>query len=113
VKKSSLTEETRRKLGIAGSRPLRLYGLPSIHKEGVTLRPIVSNIGTPTYQISKHLSGLLDQHKGKTENHVKNSVHFIRIMESLKIKPRYFMVSFDVVSLFTKVPVEKSLTLLS
>jgi len=47
LKKSSLTEETRRQLGPAGSRPPRLYGLPKIHKEGVPLRPIVSNIGAP------------------------------------------------------------------
>jgi len=44
---------------------------------------------------------------------VKNSLHFIRILESLKTKPGDLIVSFDVVSLFTKVPVEESLTLLS
>ena len=49
----------------------------------------------------------------KTAHHVKNSFHFIRILESLKIKPGDLMVSLDVVSLFTKVPVEESLTLLT
>jgi len=111
-KKSSITEETRRQLGPACSRPSRLYGLPKIHK-GVPLRPIVSNIGSSTYQLSKHLSRLLNQYTGKTAPHVKNSFHFIRILESLKIKPGDLMVGFDVVSLFTKVPVEESLTLLS
>jgi len=43
---------------------------------------------------------------------VKNLFHFSRILESLKIKPGDLMVSLDVVSLFTKVPVEESLTLL-
>jgi len=56
---------------------------------------------------------LLNQYTGKTAHHEKNSFHFIRILESLKIKPGDLMVSFDVVSLFTKVPVEESLTLLS
>ena len=73
----------------------------------------MGNFGAPTYQLSKHLSGLLNQYTGKTAYHVKNSFHYIRIMESLKIKPGDLMVSFDVVSLFTKVPVEDSLTLLS
>jgi len=73
----------------------------------------VSNIGTPPYQLSKHLSGLLNQHTGKTAHHVKNSFHFIRILESLTIKPGDLMVSFDMVSLFIKVPVEEPLTLLS
>ena len=113
LKKSSLTEETHRQLGPACSRPPRLYRLPKIHKEGVPLRPIVSNIVAPPYQLSKHISGLLKQHTGKTAHHVKNSFHFIRILESLTIKPGDLMVSFDMVSLFIKVPVEEPLTLLS
>jgi len=62
LKKSSLTEETCQQLGPAGSRPPRLYGLPKIHKEVVPLRPIVSNIGAPTYQLSKH-QGLQPVHR--------------------------------------------------
>jgi len=112
LKKSSLTEETHRQLCPAGSRPPRMYRLPKIHKEGIPLRPIVGNIGAPTYQLSKHLSGLLNQLTRKLAHHVKNSFHFIEILKSLKIKPGDLMVSFDVVSLFTKVPVEESLTLL-
>ena len=98
LKKSSPTEETRQQLCPAGSRPPRLYGLPKIHKEGVPLRPIVSNIGTPTYQLSKHLSGLLNPLTRNSVHHVKNSFHFIEILKSLKIKPDYLIVSFDVVS---------------
>jgi len=111
-KKSSITEEICRQLGPAGSRPPTFYGLPKIHKEGVPLRLIVSNIVAPTYQLSKHLSGLFNQHTRKTAHRVKNSFQFVGILESLKIKPRDLMVNFDVVSLFTKVPVEESLTLL-
>ena len=60
LKKSSFTEETCRQLSTTSSRPPRLYGLPKIHKEGVPLRPTVSNIGATTYQLSKHLAGLLN-----------------------------------------------------
>jgi hypothetical protein len=101
LKKSSLTEETHPQLCSAGCRPPRLYGLPSIHKEGVPLRPTVSNIGAPTYQLSKHLSRLLNTLTGNSAHHVKNSFHFIEILKSLKIKPDDLMVSFYVVSLFT------------
>jgi len=55
LKKPSLTEETRRQMCPVGSRPPRIYGLPKKPKEGIPLRPIVSNIGAPTYQLSKHL----------------------------------------------------------
>jgi len=113
LKKSTLTEDTRKKLCPAGSRPPRLYGLPKIHKEGVPLRPIVNNIGAPTYQLAKHLTGLLTHLTGNSAHHVKNSFHFTKIVESLQVQPEDLMVSFDVVSLFTKVPVVDSLSLLS
>ncbi len=32
-----------------------LYGLPNIHKREVPLRPIISFVHCPTYQLSKHL----------------------------------------------------------
>jgi hypothetical protein len=66
LKKSSIPEETCRQMCPAGSRPPRLHRLSKIHKEGIPLRPIASNVGAPTYQLAKHLSGLLNQHKGKT-----------------------------------------------
>jgi len=74
------------------------YGLPKIHKDAVPLRQIVNNIGAPTYKLSKHLSGLINQRTGKTAHHVKNSFHFIEILKLLQIKPGDVMVSFDVVS---------------
>ena len=73
LKKSSLTKDMCKQLRPASSRPPRLYGLLKIHGEGVPLRPIVSNIGTPSYQISKSLAGLLNQFTGNWAYHVKNS----------------------------------------
>jgi hypothetical protein len=58
-------------------RRLNINGLPKIHKEGVPLRPTVSNIGAPTYQLSKYLVGLLGPLTGNSTHHVKNSFHFI------------------------------------
>jgi len=113
IKKSTLLEELCRKLSPTGSRPPRLYGLPKIHKEGVPLRPIVSNIGAPTYQLSKHLAGLLGQLTGKSTHHVKNSSQYVQTLSSIRIQPGDLMVSFDIVSLFTNVPILDSLQLLS
>jgi hypothetical protein len=73
----------------------------------------VSNIGAPTYQLAKHLTGFLNQLTSNTAHHVKNSVHFTQILDNLQVQPGDLMVSFDVVSLFTKVLVEDSLSLLS
>jgi hypothetical protein len=113
LKKSTLTEDICKQLRSSGSRPPRLYGLTKIHKEGVLLRPIVNNIGTPTYQLSKYLAGLLRQFTRNSGHHVKNSFQFVQILESLRVRPEDLMVSFDVVSLFTNIPIVDSLGLLS
>jgi hypothetical protein len=43
----------------------------------------------------------------------KKLFHFLKILESLQVRPGDLMVCFDIVSLFTKVPVGGSLSLLS
>jgi len=60
LKKSTLSEDVYKELNPSGSRPPRLYGLPKIHKEGVPMRPIVSNIGAPMYKLAKYLAGFLN-----------------------------------------------------
>jgi len=44
---------------------------------------------------------------------VKNSAQFIQILDAIRIQPQELMVSFDVVSLFTNVPIVDSLEWLS
>ena len=113
LKISSLPENLRKRLQASGSRAPRLYGLPKIHEEWVPLRPIVSNIGAPTLQLAKYLTGFLNQLTGKSAHHIKNSAHLTQILDNLQVQPGDLMVSFDMLSLFTKVPVEDSLSLLS
>ena len=49
------------------------YGLPKIHKP---LRPIVSFVNSPTYQLSKHLVKILSPLVGNSFSYVKNSKEF-------------------------------------
>ena len=67
---------------------------------------IVSFYSSPTYQLSKHLSIILSPLVGKTTSFVKNSAEFARFIRQHTIQKGEVMVSFDVVSLFTKIPVD-------
>ncbi|XP_041989067.1 uncharacterized protein LOC121740442 [Aricia agestis] len=87
-------------------QPPKLYGLPKIHKRNIPLRPIVSQIDSPTYNLAKHVAGVLRPLVGKTPSFVKDSVHFRDIVKSMRLEPGDTMVSFDVESLFTNVPVK-------
>ena len=88
----------------AGKVPL-LYGLPKIHKPGIPLRPIVSFVNSPTYALSKHLVSILSPLVGKSPSHVRNSTDFASFIAGQTVHQGMTLVSFDVVSLFTKVPV--------
>ena len=89
----------------AGRTPL-FYGLPKVHKPNVPLRPIASFVGSPTYQLSKHLVFLLAPLVGKTPAHVKNSIDFASFISDQTLQQGQVLVSFDAVSLFTNVPVD-------
>ena len=48
---------------------------------------------------------------GNTEHHVKNSDQFAALIQDLTLQPDDIMVSFDVVSLFTNVPISDATTI--
>ncbi|KAG8238076.1 hypothetical protein J437_LFUL017917 [Ladona fulva] len=112
IKLAEIPAETTKNLRPQAAAPPRLYGLPKIHKAGVPLRPIVSAIGSPTYNLAKYLTKILSPFVGNREHHIENSASFVKILNSIHLDPEDIMVSLDVVSLFTKVPLRETLELL-
>ena len=88
----------------------RFYGLPKVHKSAVPLRPIVSCINSPAHNVSKFLSRILS---GLVKNNynVCNSREFVEYVKNCHVQENEIFVSFDVVSLFTSVPVDKAFNL--
>ena len=79
-----------------------MYGLPKLHKP---LRPIVSFVNLSTYTLSKHLVNILSPLVGKYPSHMKNSAVFASFIVGKTLCQEMVLVFFDVVSLFTQVPV--------
>ena len=84
----------------------RFYGLLKIHKPGIPLRPIVSFVNSPTYAISGYLARILLPVVGNTDYTVKNVCEFADFIRDNTLNACEELVSFDVVSLFTKIPVD-------
>ena len=83
----------------------RFYGLPKIHKTGIPLRPIFSFVNSPSYAVSSYLAKILSPVVGNTDYTVKNSCDFADFIRGKTLDAGNELVSFDVVSLFTKIPV--------
>ena len=105
-KSNKISEVTYRMLRSSDGLSPRLYGLPKIHKPGIPLRPRVSFVNSPTYNVSRYLARILSPVVGNTVNTVKNSAHFAEFIRGETLDAHKMLVSFDVVSLFTKIAVD-------
>ena len=88
-----------------GSLP-RVYGLPKIHKPSCPLRVIVSSIDSPLYPLTTYLHNILFKSILKANSYIKNSFELVEKLKRLHITDEYKLISLDVKSLFTNVPME-------
>ena len=86
-----------------------LYGLPKIHKPNVPVRPILCSYNTPNYKLAKFLVPLLEPFS-KNKYTVLNSEEFQK--KIVCQDSDLFMVSLDVESLFTNIPVEETINII-
>ena len=94
---------------IGDYRPGYLYGNVKIHKPNNPLRPIISQVPTPTYQLSKTLNQLITQYM-PSKYLLKSREDFIDILRTSK--PKGMLSSLDVESLFTNVPVKETIKII-
>ena len=100
-----------KKLYPTGASSPKFYGLPKVHKEGIPLRPIVSSVGSVSYETAKELSRISKPLVGKTTHLVKNTKDFIESIQDITLKTDECLVSYDVEALFTSVPIQPALTI--
>ena len=91
----------------------KFYGFPKIHKEGIPLRPIVSSIGAVSYETSKELARILKPQWGKSPYHVQNTQDFIQQIKDIKLEEDQCMLSYDVKALFTSVPIQPAISIIT
>ena len=84
----------------------KFYGLPKIHKQGATLRPIVSSIGSITHKRAKFLAPVINPLLGKNQLAIKNSEDFVKKIKDLKVPQSRKLVLYDVTALYTTIPIE-------
>lgn len=90
----------------------RLFGQIKYHKEGNPVRPIVSTINSPSYNLSRYLATILKKAFSKPKFNIKSSTHFLKKYRRTRLTVGHKLVSFDVVNCFSNIPVDLALELI-
>lgn len=110
-KNNSFLNKTLKLAKLPAFEPLTLnfakfYGVPKIHKNGCPLRPITSTVGSPGFHLSKILQTLIEHIFPPTNIHIRDTIQFIDFIKTTSVKDDDVLVSFDVISMFTTIPIE-------
>ena len=106
-KENKISENLFNKLKPIGSQPPRLYGLAKVHKENTPLRPVVSMPGSPYHNVAKQVAQWLSLVPQCNINCSTKAVS-----DDLKnhvVDDDECLLSFDIVSLYTNVPVHEAI----
>ena len=102
-----IDNETAKAMTTYNSVAPRLYTLPKIHKPTLAMRPIVSSINCPNSSLATYVTSILtNAYDIDNEFYVKDSFTFSTYINNFQLPDNYVLVSFDVVSLFTNLPLE-------
>lgn len=83
----------------------KMYGLIKVHKENFPVRPITSACASPGFKMAKFITNILSRVFIEDGFHVKNSISFVNKIREIDIDENEIMISFDVVSMFTNIPI--------
>jgi len=95
-----------------GSRLAYLYGLPKTHKAQLAMRPILSATHTYNYALAKWLDEKLKP-LSFNQYTVTDTFEFVNEVQSVEINRGDILVSYDVTSLFTNVPLDETIQILA
>ena len=112
--KQKIPTDVYAKLYPTGSSPGKFCGTAKVHKLAISdtvkelpLRPIVSNLNTATFQLARYLAKILSP-LSSLQYTIESSNKFINAIKQQVITSNYKLVSSDVRSLFTNVPLDRA-----
>ncbi|XP_076671980.1 uncharacterized protein LOC143370931 [Andrena cerasifolii] len=106
-KKKQISEQVSKLLKSYNAVVPRAYALPTTHKESLPWRIIVSSIGGPSYKLSGFLANILSKIVGKSSSHTVDSWQVCKEIRNVRVNDEFVrLVSLDVVSRFTNIPVD-------
>ena len=110
-KDGKISQEILNKAQCKGGSPARIYGLAKIHKTAIPLRPILSMPGSIYHPLANLL---LEWIKGLPSTQTDcNSKQVSQTLATQKLKSTETLMSLDVVSLYTNVPLDEAVQIVA
>ena len=110
--KDIIDEDVLSKILPTGSQPGKLYGLCKVHKANYPLRPVISMVNTSEYELGKYLDTFIQPNI--PSSYITNSTdQFLDNLKHYDFSPNDQTVSFDVVSLYTNIPLLETIKIIS
>jgi len=132
--KGSINQNTYKQLRSAGAKCAVAYGTTKVHKKDYPIRPIISTIGTYNYATAGYLSMILEENfnapiannssnntststnwnppKKSFKYALKDTFDFINKVSEINFEENDFIISIDVESLFTNVPIDETIKII-
>ena len=87
-----------------------MRGLPKVHKSGVPMRPVTNSTESAAHELARELSGPLTKALGSISGcHLRNTSDLIDRFKDKGMRNKK-LIGLDVVSLYTRVPIDEALT---
>ena len=83
-----------------------------MHKQGNSLKCIISSRGAVIHGVAKELDSIVRPLVGHSPHHIENTQHFIDHIKSIKLEEGECIISYDVKVLFISVPVESAISII-
>ena len=106
-KENKITTNLYNQLKPRGSQAPRMYGLAKVHKANTPLRPIVSMPGSAYQNVAKQVADWLSH---VPECRINSSTQIVNsLLKNTHLQEDECLISFDVSSLYTNVPVKEAI----
>lgn len=106
--KPFVSEKIFKEISPKSSQPGKLYGTAKVHKANVPIRPILASYNTAEYNLAKYLNQFITPIIPAQFSVNKNS-ELLDLLSQYEFTDRSNLVSFDVESLFTNVPLKETI----
>ena len=106
-KRDEISDQLYSKMRSTGGQPARLYGLAKVYKDETPLRPVLSLPGSSYENLNKMLAKFFDNIDGA--NIETNTKEAREKIENIALDPDETIISLDVKSLYTNVPLKEAI----